>query len=114
MNLFAQLIAKFVAAVDSAIDAANGDVVEAMHGHVCNADCWHNTWLPGQDFRWLACPTDNKEHAFPARIVDGPKKRYYAACGEVHLTEPLYLLGRVRCETCHERVNRWPPSPKGS
>jgi hypothetical protein len=88
--------------ISDAIDNANGDVVEAMRGHVCDADCWHNAWVGLQRPHWLGDPADGREHAFPEAITrPGRRKRHYSACGRASLSEPLYFLARKgRCEVC--------------
>ncbi len=88
-------------AAERAVDNANGDVIEALHGHVCDADCWHNAWVPGQPAAWLSSPDDEQVHAFSAKILEQPgRKRYYSACGRVFLREPPGVYAPRRCPDC--------------
>ena len=88
-------------AAGRAVDNANGDLVEALHGHVCDADCWHNTWVRGQPMAWLSSPDDGQVHAFSTKILEQPgRKRYYAACGRVFLREPSTIYSPRRCDDC--------------
>lgn len=95
------LFSKVTEVVERRIDEANGDVIEALHGHHCEADCWHNMWVRGQPYVWLPSPEDNKAHAFSIEIRDQPgRKRYYSACSAVYLKQATSAYAPMQCADC--------------
>lgn len=100
--------------IEKAVDAAGGDPIEALHGHVCGADCWHNEWMGLAKPAWIGCPADGYRHAFPDWIVSGKffvrRGIYYSACKKVSMREPLYYhASKGSCMDCmreFEKVKR--------
>lgn len=105
MSTFGDFLRSIAARIDKAIEEAGGDPIEAMHGHKCDADCWHNAWLGLAAPHWLGVPYTEIEHAFPEWIVKSPlfgtRRRCFSACRKVALYEPFYYYARRgRCPDC--------------
>lgn len=106
MSAFGDFLCGIAARIDKAIEEAGGDPIEAMHGHKCDADCWHNAWLGLAAPHWLGHPETELEHAFPEWIVKGSplfgtRRRCFSACKKAMLSEPLYYLAsKGRCPDC--------------
>lgn len=44
-----RLLRAFYPDWDQRLERAGGDAIEALHGHVCGPDCWHNQSPPWGD-----------------------------------------------------------------
>jgi hypothetical protein len=93
---------------------AGADPIEALHGHVCSASCWHShgrsafvTWPKDGHVVWVPSDMGEMRHAYLGTGVPGQVQRgMWSACGWAEY-DPIYLNTHVRCGACGGVLEAW-------
>lgn len=80
------------------------DPIEAMHGHVCGPDCWHQQMMSAYVWLCNACWVEGCEEKLPGRIFGSHQ---CGGCGrEVPITENMRYTKRADWEVRRSNERR--------